>query len=376
MDSSVLLLEMQKMRLEIQKMSKVIEIIPDMYNRISTIQNDITTIQNDVSTIKNDVANLNNRVSTIESNMSSFTLAKNFISYTRQDTAIQEIANEKLVFDYLTRKIPTSVFEMRKRFEFVDAYGNTITELDGCILMNVNQYTPTLRDNRIPNIVLKDDSRSIVSTHLQKTTIFIESKRTLDVPKVNKKIKQLIQMTEILRLLPSLNLATTHENFIKMVNEHNLHEFPKHVMMIFASNNISVPLKDLILEINNNTLTEDIYYKYICEALKSDTFYTGLKNDQSISQQNKIDLDQYITTQNINAIRNACRLRIYGDRSKFLIKYFPLYATMNSFYDAVKGNLGVLFIQDIIVPGLIPMTNTLELVGGSRLRSTVKRRRS
>lgn len=364
MDISVLMLE-------IQKMSKIIEIIPDMYNRISTIQTD-------VSEMKTDITDLKARVSTIESNMSTFTKAKNFISYTRQDTAIQEITNEKLVFDYLTRKIPTSVFEMRKRFEFVDTKGDKITELDGCILMNVQKYNPLSIDDRLSSIsfTLKDDSKLISQRHLQQATIFIESKRTLDIPKMNKKIRQLLQMTKILNLLPTLNLSTTNENFTKMVNEHNLYEFPKHVIMIFASNNISLPLKDLILEINNDTLTENKYYNYIFDALKGDIFYDELKKDDRITEQSKLNLEQYISSQNVDAIRDACRASEYGTRSQNLLSYFQVYSTICSLYTQVKGKLGVLFIQDIIVPGLIPMTNTLELVGGSRTRftTTVKRR--
>jgi hypothetical protein len=401
MDISVLMLE-------IQKMSKIIEVIPDMYNRISTIQTDVSemktdiidlktrvstietrvslietrlsTIETRVSTIETHVSLIETRVSTIESNMSTFTKAKNFISYTRQDTAIQEITNEKLVFDYLTRKIPTSVFEMRKRFDFVDITGNRITDLDGCILMNVQKYNPLLIDDRVSSIsfTLKDDSKLISQRHLQQATIFIESKRTLDIPKMNTKIRQLLQMTKILNLLPTLNLSTTHEKFTKMVNEHNLYEFPKHVIMIFASNNISLPLKDLILEINNDTLTENKYYNYIFDALKGDIFYDELKKDDRITEQSKLNLEQYISSQNVDAIRDACRASEYSTRSQNLLSYFPVYTTIRSLYTQVKGKLGVLFIQDIIVPGLIPMSCTLELVGGSRLRhtTTIKRRAS
>lgn len=350
---------------ELQKMSEKIDLIPGINTRLISIENRLYSVETRLSSVESDV-------STLKINVSNLT--KNFVFYTKQDTKIQESTNEELIYNYLKRAIPSSTFEKKERFEFVDLAGSIITELDGCILMNSSSIPepPLFIANISSMISLKDDSHRVSFQLVKQLTILIESKRILNIPRLNKKIQQLIAIENILRSLPITNAS---EKFMEMAFKQNISAFPKDVIMIFGSYDISDKLKDFIMEINNQTLNEYKYEKYLCDCFKKDMFYAELKQDSRISRRNKNNLDLHLSTYNINAIRTACLASEYGSRSNNLLLYFPDYTSVENLYNQVNGKLGVLYGQELIQPELIPMTSTIELVGGSRSRSTIKRRK-
>jgi outer membrane murein-binding lipoprotein Lpp len=347
---------------------------------VSTLKSDVSTLKSDVSTLKSDVSTLKSDVSTLKSDVSTLNsrvsvLENNFIYYTHQNTRIQEITNEETIFNYLTRKLPTSIFEKRGSFTFYNTHGQKITDFDGCILMNVRTPPrPLLQNDRMPHFLLKDDSTAISYTHVQKLTIIIESKRSLTIPKINKKIRQLLEIMQILNILDTINLATTNQKFLHMIREYQINEFPKNVILIFGSDDISSELKEFILEINSGTLNNTTYENYIYKAFKNDPFYSELLRDVNIPNQSKESLKQYISSRDTNAIRDSCRAGDYKHRSSKVLEYFQAYNSIQPLYRQVVGKLGVLFVNELIQPEFFPLTSTLELVGGGRYRSLKKRR--
>ena len=353
---------------------------------MSGVKADIATLKTDMSGVKADIIRLDKKVDALDKkvdwlNNKVDSHYHSFLIYTKQDSTIQESMNEAYIFQFLQKKFPSSQFEKKSQFDFYNIAGTQIiTDIDGCILMNATPDKPMLVNSRLPGITLKNDSLMMKYDHLQRATIFIESKHTLNIPKIHTKLSQFITISNIIAQLPRITMATTGSGskFQEMVRTHDMMKFPTSTFMIFASNQISPALRDLIVKINTGSLDETMYNSLVLRALVEDTFYTQLINDTRILEPKRAQLKSFVDSGNIQAIRNGCAAKDYGHRSKELSKYIPLYADIKTtVYDNVVNKLGVLYLDELIMPQFIPMGDMLiEHVGGRRFLRTFKKRRA
>lgn len=286
-------------------------------------------------------------------------LVDNFTDYRNKDTYVQERKNEAFIYDYLSRTIPTSSFLQVMNYSFLDTDGERITDFDGCVLMNPDIQSFKNKNNRLPGFLLQNNSSKISKTLRQQYTIIIESKHSLNIPKMNMKLQQMIKIENILNSLDLMNLSSVSPSFVDMLDEYDVRSYPKNVNMVFASDDIPKSLRNFILDLYNGTITEESYIKHINNCLKEDTFYKHLKN--SISQKHKEELDNLLKNGDFETIAERCKQGIYGRRSAELQKYVPLFSEIYpNVYEKVKGNLGVSQYKRLIMPHIVDEMQTMQ----------------
>jgi hypothetical protein len=344
---------------------------------ISMIDTKITDIKADLATHKVDIAD---KLRTITNDIGS--LRTDFVTYTRQNTAVQEQSNDEYLYDYFTTNIGSSIFIKVIRYSITNSNGKDITELDGCILMN-----PLITGHTLTNISLSGFNIPVVDVknignHIMRLTMLIESKHSLNTPKLNMKLRQALEFEALLASIDTIDMSKANNKFVKMVNNNNMRAYPKTVNMIFASDDISSYMVKFITDIYNGALTESSYNKHIIDNLIGDIFYRNLMTDNNIAQSEKDELKILIGTPDIAAIRAKCAAKAYAGRSKMLMEYIlPFADVYSTIYLPMKKKIGILRFGKLIMKHLVNGANDsstykplVASIGGAGAPKTRKRR--
>ena len=338
---------------------------------VSAIKDDIGTLKDNVNVLfkrmdelSSTVATLSSTVATISSNLS--TLSTDFYIYTRQNTTIQENTNEEHLRELLDKRVPSSTFIKVIRYTVTPPTGaSNLTELDGCILMN-----PIINDTTITNRILpgftKDISDTIVESgeYIQRLTLLVESKHSMNIPKLNAKLRHAIEFENILKSIDTIDMSTARPAFKAMVDDNNMRCYPKTVNMVFASDDITYEMKEFIKDIYEGTITEASYTEHIIANLVRDPFYRALMKEKSISDSNRNKLRDLVKAKNITEIYARCIAQVYGKRSNDLLEYVqPFSEIMPTVYAPMKEKICILQFDKLTMPHLVNMANNSGPVG-------------
>ena len=335
-----------------------------LFKRVDDLSSTVATLSSTVATLSSTVSTLSSSVATISSNLS--TLATDFVIYTRQNTVIQENTNEEHLRELLDKRVPSSTFIKAIRYTVTPPTGaSNLTELDGCILMN-----PIINDTTITNRILpgftKDISDTIVESgkYVQRLTLLVESKHSMNIPKLNMKLRHAIEFENILKSIDTIDMSTARPAFKAMVDDNNMRCYPKTVNMVFASDDITYEMKEFIKDIYDGTITEASYAGHIIANLVGDPFYRALMKDESISNSNRNKLRDLVKAKNITEIHARCIARTYGRRSNDLLEYVQLFSEiMPALYSPMKEKICILQFDKLTMPHLVNMANNSGPVG-------------
>jgi hypothetical protein len=189
--------------MSLSEISKDIKLI---FSKLDDLDNKFTALDNKFIVLDNKFTVLDNRVSNLESNIKEINKdIKEIKSYIRTDAEHFEEEVKKSLYNYLINTYFEYIFyippnsEFPKEFIILDSNKKhrTITDFDG-VVIGTNDYN-YLKKKKYTRI--KNDNIKYKVTPKEKfnyTIHIIEAKHSLDIGKIKKKIKQIIQLKNII----------------------------------------------------------------------------------------------------------------------------------------------------------------------------------
>jgi hypothetical protein len=252
-----------------------------------------------------------------------------------------------------------------------------ITDIDGFLFISTFPiYAIHPSKDVVERIANKDAAASFLSSLKNNNTrnsrqnvmeyIIIESKHSLSKGKVDKKIKQIQEIYEMLDIAYDISIDKTKQCFslyTAMINElqqltgQSIQELHLPINLIFSSDDISHELCNYINAIHNG-ISEEEYNTLSLKLLYSDEYayeiIQDIYKDHSIPKQIKHLLYQ---KESIISIRKAFTT-IYTNYEKYQSKIIYLqdyvipYNELESLFLLMKGRIGVSQFNTILFPRL------------------------
>ena len=168
----------------------------------------------------------------------------------------QERSDSEYFRSYMERYHGSLTIERWAFADFYDKNGEIVTDIDGCITANTIPVQPVIAPG------FKNNSQQIKSS--RNAIFFIESKNSLD--KVNFDVK-IYHYNKILSILKNSNNAASNntalsDDYKKMIDSYPLKYKPNEIYFILAATDISLQMRSFIENINDKSLTEDLYKQY------------------------------------------------------------------------------------------------------------------
>ena len=318
------------------KLTNIVHTLSSLNTKVDNVVSEVSTLKNDMSTIKNNVSTLKNDV---------IDLRSNFNIYIKQTSLYEEDKYNNLIYHTLMNKLSGHISKYKIE-NIYDIHNNRISDIDGCILMNLVSSSP----NKFANNVIKD-----VNPTNANLCIFIEAKRSLNKSKFDNKLKQILKFKNLLIDIHDKNKKIKlHSELDKSILEHSLKTFTQTIYIIFGSEDIPIELKRFILLVNRG-ITKEEYDELIFSLFKTDQTYIFTKYDNKVSDEKK---------KRLNAINTLEELKDYckePDSLKTFHHYMEEFKEFEGLYTKFKGILGILHINTLIVPGLIKIEDTTEI---------------
>ena len=342
-------------------LKKIDSDVSELKVRVTAIEKRLDRLEERMDRLEERMDRLEEKVDKLDVRMTS--LETNFKIYKLQESIIQEGVNTEYIYKLLRSNLPTEyIIKIKTPFDFYPPKGNRITDIDGCILLNPTIKGAKLIDDRLPGFILKDNSHKISTKLLKQITIIIESKHSLNKYKIDNKFRNMLDIENVLKSYDTIDITTTQKGFKKMICNIDISKFPKNVNIIFASEDLKSELNDFLKEIYEGTLTESVYNRCTINSLLEDDFYKALIADSTI-QKDIIDelktlLEEVFSDEdisnNLETIRNNCKIDKYGNRSKYLSQYIlPFTDIHESLYKHVIGKFGIFQYNNLYMPHIL-----------------------
>lgn len=278
-------------------------------------------------------------------------LRSNYTYYIRQEAELQEREHTELLYQTLTNAFPTLQVSRCYLREFYRFDGSLVTDLDGCICMTSAIAIPTGRpmNNRfrqLRNKTFKNNSKQTASSLPLEKAFIVESKHSLDLFKVNKKLQQLSEMIRIVNTYRTTKPNEVSRKFL-LFQKKDLDTFPKDISMIFSSDLIPLEVKKYILAIGRG-IQEEEYERSILSLLhNSEEFYT-LQKDPTIAWKIKKELKE---AQSIVEFRTLIDDPMCDEYSYDLKRIAEPYDSIKDLLLSARGRVGILQFNQVILPG-------------------------
>lgn len=307
-------------------LNEILGIVRELKTDVTVLKSEVSTIKSDVAVLKTDVAVLKIDVAKLKDDVS------NLQKYNRHQITISENAHLESVYMKLNDILPTTPCRKIYMKEFFPPTGNTITEFDGCIILDSMNTSKMLINIGHTNSLYLNPMVAI------REFIIIESKTSVNKLRVDNKIKQILQIQDILRQLPNIDLKTTSANFRDMVQDYKLRSLPTSVNLIFASDDITSEVRQYIMDINNG-ITKSKYESQMSALLLSDQTMEYILKDKSIKQGMRNRITNIKTIQNIVDLINEPQLQRYKN---IFEQYTVPFEELEPLFLEVRGKLGIL----------------------------------
>ena len=342
-----------------------------MVHEFKEIKQDISGLKKDVSELKKDVSELKKDVSMLKDDM------RGVKKYIKLESKFQEQQNREFISKMYIYNHPSNIITTLHIQKIYTCTNKEITDIDGFLFISTFPiYAIHPSKDVVERIQNKDAATSFLSSLKNNNTrnsrqnvmeyIIIESKHSLSKGKVDKKIKQINEIYEMLDIAYDISIDKTKQCFslyTTMINElqqstgqtiQNLH-LP--INLIFSSDDISHELCNYIHAIHNG-ISEEEYNMFSLKLLYSDEYayeiIQDIYKDGSIPKQIKHLLYQ---KESIISIRKAFAT-IYTNYEKYQSKiiylqdYVTPYNELESLFLLMKGRIGVSQFNTILFPRL------------------------
>lgn len=280
-------------------------ILKEILAKIEGLDSSISSLRNDISGVKKELSNLKHE----------------FNAFTKRVGRTQESID---VNRFLRAWNEYSILPAYKS-QFREFYRSTdnslLTDLDGCVLIG-------------------GDPAEIA--------YIIESKHSLDVNELLKKLRQFCEILDTLTLLQSNGGLTWLENqsstFREMVATQNLLNFPKDIYFMFASDSMSKDMQEYIQKINKGERKRN--------EMQQVTLFRESEIYKYIQESDKIPVwvkEQLAKSGSVNAIAkiiNNPRSNLHDIKDKI----HALFSETDPCFEKLQGRLGILCLDQLVWP--------------------------
>lgn len=312
-------------------------ILKQILAKLDVMDTHIQNVEIRLTSVENRLTSLEKRVDALEFNMSKF--YQEFKIYTQNQSRIQENACLELCYtilndnNYRPIKIP-----LRK---FCNINGSDLTDFDGCLLIDLPVKNPNSAIN---------NSHHIRKNIFTPQTIIIEAKHNITKDKVDRKILQMMNIAHILSNLSKMNMKNVGHKFKVMVQNYSLHTISKHIVLLFASDDIASEIREYILQIYLGM--DEIYYNRISleELRKLDLFKKLIEDDTIPKRLKALFLHSTTPIELYTTLQNEKALTTYKPT---LEQYVIPYTIMSSAFSLMKDNIGVVQFNKMYMPRLV-----------------------
>ena len=316
---------------------KLLVQIANDHKLIVQIAKDVSILKKDVSTLKKDVITIN--------------------KYIKNENIVKEIKANLLIETFLLKN---DILFQKLSWSFVyNKKGKIITDLDGCYLINISLKRNV--DNIINNItsrnyvirsnfkskINKNSIMKIIEKENKKETfpipeklIIVESKNYFDKYQINKKIKQLYQINEVIN--DSKNIKNNNSKIFKsMIDEHKINKLPNNLYLVICGYIKNYNL-EYIKKCNKGITEEEYNHIELMNLIDSYEFIELTKHYRKL--RNQIDITSiYTFTESLTNLIDENPDEI------LLLKLKNQIIPYNSFkleLDFIKGKIGYLFYNE------------------------------
>lgn len=337
--------------------------------RLDVVEKDISSLKMDVSALKTDVSALKTDVSVLKVNMNVVNDHMVKVNkYIKLESDFQENSDIAFISKMYLYNHPLRFATVLPIDNFYPPKGNDyITELDGFMLISMAPNQILLwndtRNNRNINASfiqsLKNNQDKIIYDPAQTEYIIIESKHAMSKGKVDKKIRQLRKIYDVLSNANTVSISKEYNTMIQRITQY-LHrpatELLYHLNLIFASDDIPIELVNYIMAIYEGM--DEVTYDRLTYALyKSDIYVTKdidrIKEVKDLPKTYKAFFSGEDMT--MSKLRETLLQKPYVNHvSPYLREYLVSFSELEPLFQFMKGSIGVSQFNKIHMPRLFP----------------------
>ncbi len=338
------------------KFNKITDQFNDKFNKITDQFNDkFNKITDEINGIKDDIIGIKDDIVGIH-------------KYMKMESDFQEKRNRLFITKLYLHNHPTHNVTPINITKFFDKTGKEITDFDGFILLSsspIRNYGPSQElINRLPDSSVLDylknnytDSNPFIQY------ILIESKHSLSKGKVDKKIKQLIDIWNVFSTIDnSLDDIKINKKYKLMVtqiyNESGLKRLNYPIHLIFSSDDISYELLMYIIAIYNGIDNIELYDSIITPLFYSDKYIMDTIHNIILDTTIPKNIKYIFNTQQpINVIRDIFKEACLSKYIKYVKDYLVPFSELNHVFSQVKGRIGVSQFNTVNFPILFKINS-------------------
>jgi chlorite dismutase len=352
-----------------QKFDVLLSGFAELRQDIVGLKNDVSGLKNDVHGLKNDVHGLKRAVTTLQDDM------RGVKKYIKLESTFQERENREFISKIYALNHPTnSIVTLHIQKIYTCAY-KEITDLDGFLLIStfpiraIQLPTELIASSKNPAVAsfaasLKDNNTRNAKQAIMEY-IIIESKHSLSKGKVDKKIRQMKEIHDMLSVVPIMDPTQCHPSYTSMIENIGqstglpLDKLNLPINLIFSSNDISYELCNYVCAIHDG-ISEEEYNELSLKLLYSDEYahdiLEEIYKDGTVLKKVKHDIKAALFTKDMKSIRSVFALldsvKMHRDRIKYLQDYVTPFSELEPFFTEMKNKIGVAQFNTITFPRL------------------------
>jgi hypothetical protein len=279
-------------------------------------------------------------------------LASEFSAYTKRESDIQEDSSTLFILRELSRYLKQyTCYKSSLKNIYMPNTNDDFTDFDGCIILS--KYNFEQDPNNLFNVNTRKQNRTEAKQKLNLTNypnkenniaIVVECKHGLTKMDINTKLVQLYTFMHTVENYKNEKIKTQGTNFKKMVEEHDLKNFPNSLYLVFSANDIS-PLCETYINSINNGLTMKIYDDVVLPEIRRLCKEIILK-DKNIPNSFKGKLDNKNNTSNDIYDILETKPQLQEQVFKTILPYKAMVPILNMFINKV----GIHRFNEIRIP--------------------------
>lgn len=347
-----------------------------MKNGFSLVTTRLDVVEKDISSLKTDISSLKTDNSSLKTDVSALIVNMNVVNdhmvkvnkYIKLESDFQENSDIAFISKMYLYNHPLRFATVLPIDNFYPPKGNDyITELDGFMLISMTPNQILLwndtRNNRNINASfvqsLKNNQDKIVYDPTQTEYIIIESKHAMSKGKVDKKIRQLRKIYDVLSNANTVSISKEYITMIQRITQY-LHrpatELLYHLNLIFSSDDIPIELVNYIMAIYEGM--DEVTYDRLTYALyKSDIYATkDIDRIKEVKDLPKI-YKAFFSSEDMtmSTLRETLLQKPYAIHvSPYLREYLVSFSELEPLFQFMKGSIGVSQFNKIQMPRLFP----------------------
>ena len=338
-----------------------------MLSGFAEVRQDIVGLKNDVSGLKNDVSGLKREVTTLQDDM------RGVKKYIKLESIFQERQNKEFISKMYIYNHPSNIVVTLHIQQLYTCINREITDADGFLLISsVPIQTIEPSKDVVERIQNKNAAAAFVESLKRNNTynmkqsvmeyIIIESKHSLSKGKVDKKIRQMKEIHDMLSNAPTMDPKKCFPLYKKMIQDMmqstrlSLDKLNLPINLIFSSDDISHELCNYVCAIHDG-ISEEVYNELSLKLLYLDEYaheiIKEIYKDNTIPKQIK----SLLSKKEIHSTRQALDIIVEHDKElepkiTYLQDYVTPFSELEPFFAEMKNKIGVSQFNTITFPSI------------------------